>query len=348
MPNIGKPWKQEEVDALIEAYRTRPLDLSTRAWAEMYGQTTGRSAESVDSRIDRLLLRGEMGRERVPESKYPTYDNPLVMEGDAIILGDIEFPYHHAEFINRCLNLAEKWGIRQAILAGDVLHFDSLSSFNPNWIKPKTNGLTEGAERKLMNLAMTLSKNKQQEMIDTIVEIGHFEEGDGVSSELSAAREGLRRLSEQFDCIDYVIGNHDSRLLNTLQTMLDPEELLRLLTVDKQWRIAPFYYSILHSGGITFQIEHPRNAAKFSASKLCAKYGCSIIMAHSHHLNFTFDLSGKHYAIECGLCCDEARLPYVAQRHNIAPLHILGAVIVRDGFPWLLHKYTPFDKLAMI
>uniref|UniRef100_A0A6H1ZB55 Calcineurin-like phosphoesterase domain-containing protein n=1 Tax=viral metagenome TaxID=1070528 RepID=A0A6H1ZB55_9ZZZZ len=345
MPNRGDPWTEQDIKALKEAYKKREVFESDNAWAVRYGRGIGRSTESVRSQARKLILMDKMGKGRVPTSNYPVYDKPLEMEGDAIVLGDLEFPYHHAEFLNRCLHLAETWGIKQAILAGDVLHFDSLSSFNPNWKKPASNGLTETAERKLMDIAATLPKNKQQAMIDAIVELGQAEESDGVSSELDIARRALKALAVQFDRIDYVIGNHDSRLLNTLQTALDPEELLRLLTTDRRWRIAPFYYSILHSGGNTFQIEHPRNTAKYSAWKLVAKFGCSIIMAHNHHLNFTFDLSGRYYAIECGVCCDESRMPYVAQRHNISPQHILGAVIVRNGYPHLLHKYTQWSEM---
>ena len=281
----------------------------------------------------------------ITESPYPRYDEPLIMEGDALILPDIELPFHHAEFLNRCLKLAEAWNIKQVILAGDVLHFDSLSGWEPNWTAPNTGGLTAEAEVKLSQFARTLPAKKQGEFFGIIGDLGQRNEQDGASTELAIARRELRRLAEQFDKVDMILGNHCGRLLRSLQTALDPGELLRLLEAGDKWRIAPYYFEYLDTIQGRYQIEHPKNSAKFSASKLASKYLCHILQAHGHQLNFTFDPSGKYYAIEMGCCVDEMRLCYVAQRHNTSPTHILGAVIVKKGYPYLLHQYTNWEHL---
>ncbi len=117
---------------------------------------------------------------------------------------------------------------------------------------------------------------------------------------------------------------------------------------QKDWRIGPYYFSYLKSGGQDFRIEHPKSAAKSAATTLAAKYQCHILMAHSHYLSSSFDVSGNYWAIQMGHCVDEQRLPYAAQRSTTAPAHSLGAVIVRDGHPWLLHHKTDWEKLAKI
>jgi hypothetical protein len=169
---------------------------------------------------------------------------------------------------------------------------------------------------------------------------------------LKEAGKVLARLAEQFDNIDWVLGNHEGRTLRVFETALTPNILLDLVHIPDgqrpKWRIAPYYYSILYSRESKYIVEHPKNAAKFSASKLASKYLANIIMGHSHHLNFTYDPSGKYYAIECGTCVDENRLAYVSQRHNISPAHCLGAVIVKDGYPHLLNKNTPWELLRRI
>jgi hypothetical protein len=351
MPNTGKHYTDSEIAELIHDYENRRPDMTKRGLAAKWGMEHGFSPDGVRAQIDRLILLGKIDMGRIPESPYPIYDEPLLMEGDAVILPDLEAPFHHAEFVNRVLDLAEAWGIRQAILPGDAIHLDSFSGWQPNWKKEQTGGVTEKAESKLVEFAKTLPKKKQGELFDLLGGIEKVDVEDGASTELAEAGKVLRRLADQFDAIDWSCGNHEGRLLRTMETALSPTMLLDLVAIpDTQrprWRVAPFYFSYLRSSKELFQVEHPKNTAKYSAWKLAGKYLCHVIMTHSHQLNFTFDASGQFYAIEAGCCCDETRFAYVAQRHNTAAQHALGAVIVRDGIPWLLHARSPFDKLRM-
>lgn len=321
---------------------------SETLWCKIWGQHhEGFSVETVRGQLARMNRGDKFIVRKIAESAYPIYDKPLVMTGDALILPDMEIPFHHAEFINRCLELADRWGVKQAILAGDVLHFDSLSGWEPAWTNTKTGGLTASAEAELMEFAKTLSPKKQGELMTKLGDIGQRTEEDGASTELDIASRELKKLATQFEHIDFVIGNHEGRLLRALNTALDPKILLKNLELsgDPKWRIAPFYFSYLDTAQGRYQIEHPKNAGKFSASKLVSKYLTHVIMCHSHQLNYTFDPSGQYYAIEMGCTVDETRLPYVAQRHNTSPMHALGAVIVRDGIPWLLHAKTDWARL---
>lgn len=61
--------------------------------------------------------------------------------------------------------------------------------------------------------------------------------------------------------------------------------------------------------------------------------------------NIAVYTSGKFYAVHMGHCVDETRLPYAAQRHTIGDAHKLGAVIVRDGFMWLLSEHVDWKRL---
>lgn len=349
MPNTGNLWNRKQLEDLKEAFGEKPPDVSVREFSVEYGRLIDRSLDSVRGQIGRLSLMGEINRGRIPESAYPVYDEPLVMEGDAVILPDLEAPFHHADFVNRVLDLADVWEIRQAILPGDAVHLGAFSGWQPNWKKENGGGITENAENKLVEFAKTLSPKKQGEMFGLLGDIGKADIEDGVSTELAEAGKVLRRLADQFDAVDWDLGNHEGRLLRTMETELGPKILFNLVALPDiqrpKWRIAPYYFSTLISAGEVFQIEHPKNTAKFSAWKLCAKYGRSVIMTHSHQLNFTFDVSGCFYAIEAGCCADETRFAYAAQRHNTAAQHALGAVIVRDGYPWLLHAKIDWERM---
>ena len=70
------------------------------------------------------------------------------------------------------------------------------------------------------------------------------------------------------------------------------------------------------------------------------------MMGHSHRLSLAWDISGRYYAIHMGHCVDEMRLPYASQRSSTQPAHLAGAVIVRDGVPWLLHERIDWKRLA--
>jgi hypothetical protein len=61
-----------------------------------------------------------------------------------------------------------------------------------------------------------------------------------------------------------------------------------------------------------------------------------------------FDISGRYYAIHMGHCCDEMRLAYVGQRDSTTYNHLRGAVIVREGCPYLLHDKVDWKRLEMM
>jgi len=336
----GQFWTRSETDDLIQSYRSNPPHISKSAFFRSWGDAHNKSGTAARLKLDSILPRPV-----ISESPYPRYDEPLTMEGDALVLPDIEFPFHHAEFLNKCLELARAWDIRQCIVAGDLLHFDSLSGWEPNWKTPDTGGITASAESQLVEFAKTLGKNQQAKLFGLIGDIGQKTEQDGASTELAIARRELRGLAKQFDKVDLVIGNHEGRLLRALNTTLDPEELKRLLELGDKWRIAPYYFSYLISNGEKYCIDHPKSAASTTAAVLAAKFGCHILMGHSHHFSITTDVSGQYFAAEIGCIVDEARLPYASQRHTRAPAHSLGAAIIRNGCPTILTRFTDWERL---
>lgn len=338
MGRTGHVWTEDEVKILNTMRSLGATDSDV-------AKALGLSYEQVRHR------RRFPTREYVRESPFPKYDRPLVMEGDAVVLPDIEFPFHNAEFLNKVLELACRWNIRQCIVAGDVMHFNSLSSWGDNWIAIQDDGISDSVERTLMDFAMTLPESKQQEMMDLVVELNVIpDDGEpNLSAELKTTRREILNLSNVFDEIHFVLGNHDARFLRALQSPIFPDELLRLVEApSEKWKVAPYYYSRLVSGGETFQIEHPTTAAKYAAEKLASIHQCHILMAHSHRWSKQRDPSGRYWAIQMGCIVDEHRLPYSSQRHSTSEAHMSGAVIVKDGYPFLLGEETPFDFFASL
>jgi len=78
---------------------------------------------------------------------------------------------------------------------------------------------------------------------------------------------------------------------------------------------------------------------------LASQYHQHILMGHSHKMMFDWDVSGKYAAVQMGHVVDEERLAYCAQRDARRNSHKLGAVIVRDGYIWLLNEHVDWGRL---
>lgn len=285
---------------------------------------------------------------KVPRSRYYRYDQPPTLEGDALILPDVEAPYHHAEFINKAIDLAVTWGIDQFISSGDLLHMDSLTGWGPNWGSGPTSALSDKDEKKLMDIAMTLTKRKQAAMMEVI---GGLEgiTGSDYSTEMIESRKVLQAIDKNFQTCVWILGNHEDRLLRAINNPINPSELLNIMNLPSgKWKIAPYYYGLLISNGETFRITHPKSAADNAAITLATQHHQHVLMGHSHKMRFDWDPSGKYAAVHMGHCVDETRLAYASQRDAKRNAHKLGAVIIRNGHIWLLHEHSDWEALKQI
>ena len=298
------------------------------------------------STIAQIKFLAKNAQPLMPASNYPVYDKPLEMDGDALILPDLEIPFHHAEFINQVLDLAQVWGIEQCILAGDAVHFDCFSGWEPNWTNPLQGGISVSAEEKLKSVAMDLPAKYQDRVMEAIVDIGGIDEAPGITSEMKAIRKTIKVLADIFKLIQVILGNHEGRMLRTINGPMIPGEIFKWLELDQPcWEIAPYYYSILHTPKDDFRISHPKSASKNAHIKGADKYDCNFAMCHSHKWAFNTSTNGKHWAIQMGCCVDERRLPYASQRDNSADVHKLGALIIRNGYPYLLSEETDWEAM---
>lgn len=283
-------WTRVQTDRLRELYAAGKTD------AEI-SLVVGRNDNAVRSKIGDLRRRKELDvRRPVPPSIYPAYDKPLLWKGDALVLPDPEFPFHHAEWIDRCSDLALSWGINHLVLAGDLFHMSALSGWEPNW------------------------EDEDQD-----------DGSPNFSKEMKTAAVAIEHLLQSFTTADLILGNHEGRLLTALDTVVSPGLLLRLIGAELKVRAAPYYYMSIWSGEEPYLIEHPRTASRAAPSVLADKYQMHVLMAHSHKIGMQPSRSGRWQGWHIGCCVDERRLAYASQRHNAGDPHALGAAIVRNG-----------------
>jgi hypothetical protein len=331
---LKQAWTNRDVD---QAVKLKVEGLSDYQIAEKLGRTYA----SVNVKLSRLKSEGKIPVSQVPASKMPLWNEPLKSEGDAVILTDVEAPFQHSEFINRVLDLADTWGVQTLHLGGDLLHYDSLSAWGSEWTEDK---------EELVDLFMTIvekyiANKKKTEVVEMLDEYGMTSTG-GLSGELKESRRVFRSF-DSFKSVYVELGNHDDRYLRALDQALSPKELLHQIDKDKdeRWKIAPYYYAFIETEAGTYRITHPRGAGQKTAIDLAIQFHQHVIMGHSHRWNISRDPSGKFWAIQQGHCVDENRLAYVKQRDAKRDAHVLGATIIRGGYPFVLSPESPWEML---
>jgi len=301
-----KPWTK------VEIAKVKQLHGEGKNPAEIARVLPGRNRDQVAGQITRLRHDGKVEWKPVPKSPYPSYDKPLVWEGDALILPDPEFPFHHDEWINKIVGLARAWGITHLVVAGDMVHLESLSSWEPSW-----------------------TEDNQEEL-----------EAANLPREIRHAAAGIEALLSNFQTIDLILGNHEGRFLRALDNVLSPGLLLKFLGISKI-RSAPYYFMTVVSNGEPFQIEHPKTTARGAPGVLADRFQAHILMAHSHKIGMTPSRSGEWQGWHIGCCVDERKLAYAAQRHSAGDPHKLGAAIVRNGYVYpLFEGWTDWEWMG--
>jgi hypothetical protein len=328
----GNQWTKAEIEKGVR------LKQNGKSYFEI-AATLGRSYNSVNQKLSRVKAEG-LQRSIVPESAMPIWDKPLKSQGDAVIITDLEAPFQHSEFVNRVLDLADVWGVQILHLGGDLMHYDTLSAWGSEWTEDR-----EELVDVVLEIVDMLPSRKREAVKSKLEEKGLLG-GDGLSGELKDSRAVFRSFNS-FKEVYVELGNHDDRYLRALDQALSPKELLHQIDRDKdeRWKIAPYYYGFVETEQGTFRITHPRGAAKSTAIDLAVQNHQHVIMGHSHRWNISRDPSGKFWAIQQGHCVDEKRLAYVQQRDAKRDAHVLGATIIRGGYPWVLSPETPWDAM---
>ena len=119
---------------------------------------------------------------------------------------------------------------------------------------------------------------------------------------------------------------------------------------NHEWlKASVYYWGLVNSNGVIWRCTHPKNTSTTPAavaSKLADKFGQNIVQGHNHLWSVTQSMSGKYTAIEGGCMVDGARLSYYQTRDTTRPQWQLGAVIIRDGFGYLLHPlWTDWKRM---
>lgn len=333
-------WNDKQDKELLKAWKARAEGVGIIVFSTQYAASVGRTTAAVFNRLYRL---GQSVRNPIPESNHHAWEDEPRIVGDALILNDMHVPYHDAHFVNMCIETAHAMGITKAILGGDVVEQSSFSHWTADF--PDASSVVNSeAREELEGIYLDMADGDEKERLRALLDKADAPEGVA-AEEIREVKSVLRALAQNFDEVVWIMGNHEIRLIRMLERALPAQSMAELFGVDPKWKVSPYYWCELTSGGETYRITHPVNSAKGSSKKLAPKYRAHIIMAHNHHFSMQTDPSGKYLAIEPGACVDFDRLPYEVQRDSSADLHVQGAMIVQGGFPYLLNEWTDWDLL---
>lgn len=232
---------------------------------------------------------------------------PLKLEGDWMIVGDVHVPFTDYDFAHLVGLVARKHlkKPRRLLIAGDFFNMDVFSAY-PH----------------LVNLP-------------------------SFADERTAAVGLLDEWLETFNEIVVLMGNHERRLQKFTAAALDEVDIIALCKSNPQRvKASNFGHCVISSNAHDWRVTHPKNYSinqLVVADTLANKYRQNILSFHEHHLSLGWDRF-KHYLVVNGGCLVESsKLSYVALDDTKSAGMAKGFVMLREGVPYLFGEAPVTD-----
>lgn len=162
----------------------------------------------------------------------------------------------------------------------------------------------------------------------------------GLEFEIGEAVKVMEVLTESFDRIVYMWGNHDARLHKALGLKLQFKHAMKLIfnELDKEGLTKIEFTNLDHvwvetAEGERWYICHPASYTRVpltTARVLSAKFDAHVITAHSHHCAVGYAIDGEHVVAEIGGLFDKTKTAYL-QRTVTNPTWTQGFALLKDG-----------------
>jgi hypothetical protein len=285
---IRQPWTPAE-EALCQVLTEQGRD-SAEIAATFAERGIARTQKAI------MRIRDRRGWHGKVQPSPVTLASPPVLRGDALLLFDVHSPCHDAAWINRCVDLALRWGVHKLGIGGDLVDFTAFSVFaKSNEYDVQTEiAATEGILRTL------------ESCFDEVVySAGNHEQR-------------LSRLPDWLLPVETAM----RLFMRAGRTTFTRSYWFTLESGGES-------YYIEHPRNVSV-------AQTLVPARLAAKYHTHVIAGHGHLWGQGRDVSGRYWAIDSGMAADPARLEYYVSQHNVRPAMQQGAVIVRGGVPVLL------------
>lgn len=180
------------------------------------------------------------------------------------------------------------------------------------------------------------------DMADMAVFSIFMNESTDAEMELDETHLALAEMASGFDCITWLMGNHEARFRNAINRYLSLERVRMLLGLDAKIATSDYYWGLV---GSDWRISHPKNTSVVPArvaQQLAEKFQRNVAQFHNHLTGLMPTRDGRHIGVEVGICADPKRMEYVQTRDNTRPVMQQGALILRwDGAQYWPHLLSP-------
>jgi predicted phosphodiesterase len=293
----GKPPK-----SLIDSFVADTHTMVVHELAEKYGKS---HTTIKDWRLYCARTLGKpVGYGGVSQASVPIYDDWARVEGDVMILGDTEIPYHDAENISLMVRVAKRFGIKTLVINGDFVSADFMS----HWP-------TEAGQ--------SVPDDEQ---------------------EFTEARRVLAHLLGHFDQIYINKGNHEQRMtrarlsMRALKWLFGADERVQVSHYMYCDVISGgVTYSVAHPAD--FSSTHGKVAAE-----LATVHDCHTIIGHTHYGGLAFSKNGKYLGLDLGHSTREDTRHYSRHVRRKSQRWVSGFGMIRNGYAYPFYKdFTDFS-----
>jgi predicted phosphodiesterase len=144
-----------------------------------------------------------------------------------------------------------------------------------------------------------------------------------------------REWAQTFEEIIFTMGNHERRKQKLTAGEEDDTDIFAPLASVANIRSNPLGWCIVHSGGVTWRVTHPKNYSINQltvADTLAQKFDCNVISFHEHFLAQGFSRYGQHVIVNGGCLVDPGKLAYVNLDDSKGAGMKRGFVSLRGGY----------------
>jgi 3',5'-cyclic AMP phosphodiesterase CpdA len=165
--------------------------------------------------------------------------------------------------------------------------------------------------------------------------------------EKESARNLLTLYAQAFDEMFMISGNHERRLLETLDGEFDINDVLAASLPSGKVKATVMDRCTVHTSQGKYTVLHGDNYAKKAlnnADEWAQKFQSHIISHHEHHAAIGMDRFDRYWIINNGGLFDQKKMAYVQLKTNTCANMSQGFTMIKDGYPHFFGKFTNWDK----
>lgn len=237
----------------------------------------------------------------------PIFRGHWQLKGDWIAIGDVHLPTTNYLFASMMLDVARHLGIKNLLIAGDLLNMDAFSKFD-HLVPPP--GFEAEVTPAIDFIAECSGWFDQMKMI-----LGNHEH------RLLKTTRGNFKAEWFGNILDAANGKLE----------VSPYSHVELTSGGEHWRL-------------THQRNYSRMNGRV-ANDLAQKYQCNIVTFHQHHVTKRRDTWNRYTLIDGGGLFDYEKMAYVMLTDSTSAVMANGFVVIQDGVGEVVTPYPSYTDL---